>query len=452
MVPQNGETRHGDIQQERQDVLRALTMEKLLRGANLPLVMFEKLLELSEIRFSSDSFIVIVLTPVECANNAYFRWAPTESMTAEGAETFDRLVGDILSEFRSRLSPLGVLLDGNMWDCLPIIVNPHQALSDGELDYLLSDIAEACEAALAQVEARLHVQLKACISSPCRGLMSIYTAFRLAFDLTVYVTTNKVGGARVFTHAEYLSRPRQEPMLINDAIKRFYNAMGAWDFISAAKYLSSFLGSYVKMGTDSIRSLRYNIMGHLRVALCSMTPTVSPQQQEELLEEIDAILSAYTISIDDFNAPSSSGLSVDVLVFRIFEKIATVLQNDPPEGDSVIRQSAEYIRQNYGDPALSLTQISEQCGLQLSTYSRQFKKAFGLRPLEYLHQVRLNAAKSLLASTEQSLAAIAEAVGYMSCTSFIQAFKRYEGITPGKYREMFCLGQRENENRNEETP
>ena len=55
---------------------------------------------------------------------------------------------------------------------------------------------------------------------------------------------------------------------------------------------------------------------------------------------------------------------------------------------------------------------------------------------EYVNKVRLEHAKLLLANTKMSCADIGAQVGFRHPQSFVRAFKKYVGMTPGTYREI----------------
>lgn len=69
-----------------------------------------------------------------------------------------------------------------------------------------------------------------------------------------------------------------------------------------------------------------------------------------------------------------------------------------------------------------------------SAFSNRFTELAHKTPLQYVMFVRLQKARCLLVDTNQSLAAIAESVGYKSEAAFSLAFKRQFGIRPGEYR------------------
>ncbi|MEF3304698.1 AraC family transcriptional regulator [Paenibacillus sp. GYB003] len=94
-----------------------------------------------------------------------------------------------------------------------------------------------------------------------------------------------------------------------------------------------------------------------------------------------------------------------------------------------------YIEERYGDPDLSLAQVSEEFGYNASYFSRAFKETFGVKLIDYVTRIRVDKAAELLRETSVSIQEIAERVGYTNALSFIRAFKKLTGTTPGHYRK-----------------
>ena len=65
-----------------------------------------------------------------------------------------------------------------------------------------------------------------------------------------------------------------------------------------------------------------------------------------------------------------------------------------------------------------------------------FKDEFGISPKRYLLNVRINAAKELLADTDQKINDIAKEVGFSSQQRFNDIFKKYENMTPLHFRKI----------------
>jgi AraC family transcriptional regulator len=83
-----------------------------------------------------------------------------------------------------------------------------------------------------------------------------------------------------------------------------------------------------------------------------------------------------------------------------------------------------------------LNDIAEAVHLSPFHVARLFKQALGVSPHQYLIQVRVNSARSLLSagSGERSLAEVASAVGFADQSHLTRHFKRLLGVTPKQLR------------------
>lgn len=105
-------------------------------------------------------------------------------------------------------------------------------------------------------------------------------------------------------------------------------------------------------------------------------------------------------------------------------------QTDKPVGLRVM----EYVEENYQNPDLGVSMLGEIFGLTPSYLSRLFKEQANENMLSYIHRVRISHSKDLLDSG-MSLKDIAEQVGYLSVGGYNRVFKKYEGISPDKFRK-----------------
>ena len=96
----------------------------------------------------------------------------------------------------------------------------------------------------------------------------------------------------------------------------------------------------------------------------------------------------------------------------------------------VLEKTKQYIDEHYSDTELSLTTIGNAVGMQGNHLSRIFKERYGIAMLDYVTGVRISQAKRLIQENGCSVQEAAEK------TVFIRTFKKKEGITPGKYKEM----------------
>lgn len=107
----------------------------------------------------------------------------------------------------------------------------------------------------------------------------------------------------------------------------------------------------------------------------------------------------------------------------------------------LLEQLKQYIHARFTDPSLQLEQIADAFGLTASYATRFFKNQTGIPLMRYVDQLRMEQAKQLLRTTDLQLKDITEAVGYVDITNFIRKFKKYEGITPIRYRNVIKAEQ-----------
>ncbi|MFE8070923.1 helix-turn-helix domain-containing protein [Marinobacteraceae bacterium S3BR75-40.1] len=104
--------------------------------------------------------------------------------------------------------------------------------------------------------------------------------------------------------------------------------------------------------------------------------------------------------------------------------------------DPVIHAVEAHMAAHFGD-RINLDQLAETFHLSPRTFKRRFSHAVGETPLNYLRQVRIDAAKRLLENPGMTLDNVTVAVGYEDVSSFSRLFKRVTGLTPGEYRQRF---------------
>lgn len=78
--------------------------------------------------------------------------------------------------------------------------------------------------------------------------------------------------------------------------------------------------------------------------------------------------------------------------------------------------------------------LAKSAGLSRSGFAARFAEMVGEPPLQYLTRWRMKKAAQYLNEQNNTVAAVAESVGYLSEASFNRAFKRWEGTTPAAFR------------------
>jgi AraC family transcriptional regulator len=98
-----------------------------------------------------------------------------------------------------------------------------------------------------------------------------------------------------------------------------------------------------------------------------------------------------------------------------------------------LRAVLEYIDE-HPDAGPTLEQVAAVARLSPYHFARQFKKATGLPPHQYVILRRVERAKKLLQGGALSLAEVALHAGFSDQSQFSHHFKRMVGVTPGQFR------------------
>jgi len=112
------------------------------------------------------------------------------------------------------------------------------------------------------------------------------------------------------------------------------------------------------------------------------------------------------------------------------------LVRSAPHADSVVRGCEQWLKENYKQTN-AVTQVVEQAKIPERTLKRRFKAATGATLIEYIQNLRIEEAKTLLETGKMPVDDISVAVSYEDISFFRRLFKRLTGLTPSHYRRMF---------------
>lgn len=98
------------------------------------------------------------------------------------------------------------------------------------------------------------------------------------------------------------------------------------------------------------------------------------------------------------------------------------------------RRLIDCIDQHLGNYELSREWVAQECRMSEYVVGRIFRNVIKMSYTDYVRIRRLNKAKELLVSTDMTVTAIGNSLGYINISYFIRAFKEYVGTTPALYR------------------
>ena len=97
-----------------------------------------------------------------------------------------------------------------------------------------------------------------------------------------------------------------------------------------------------------------------------------------------------------------------------------------------LKQVLEFIEKNYANP-ITLQELSASVSMSPKYFCRFFSEMTHQTPVDYLNRQRIEEACLQLAATDDSITEIAYRNGFNDLSYFIRTFKKYKGMTPGKY-------------------
>lgn len=118
----------------------------------------------------------------------------------------------------------------------------------------------------------------------------------------------------------------------------------------------------------------------------------------------------------------------EICVSRRTENLSSVENNN--------QKIKNYILQNYENPQLSLSSISEYMALNASYLSTAFSRCEGITISNYILNIRIQKAEKLLLNSSMKISEISHCVGFINYTYFSSAFRRVKGMSPSEFRNQ----------------
>ncbi|PWW05086.1 AraC-like DNA-binding protein [Paenibacillus cellulosilyticus] len=86
---------------------------------------------------------------------------------------------------------------------------------------------------------------------------------------------------------------------------------------------------------------------------------------------------------------------------------------------------------------VGLPEIVDQAHMSVSYLNELFRDAFGMSPYSYLIQLRIRKAKKIMVTNPgMALKEVSILAGFNDVSHFVATFRKKEGMTPAKYREL----------------
>ena len=214
-----------------------------------------------------------------------------------------------------------------------------------------------------------------------------------------------------------------ERMLINEIIAENDDAIGLFDEIVARNFSDE-----RRLSPSEAARFTYAMIG------------TAVRVFQELKESPETLL-GHEVDFSSLFKEKDHYIAIDRIRSILAETIDAKKEKSGEEDDLMIGRMKEYIKDHYHENIM-LIDLSEKFNLTPKYCSTLFKKFSNDTFKNYLNQMRIEKACRILEKNPgMKIQDLSEKVGFSSSNSFIRAFSRVMGITPGTYAENVSSGR-----------
>lgn len=168
-----------------------------------------------------------------------------------------------------------------------------------------------------------------------------------------------------------------------------------------------------------------------RTGLSGKLIHLSPEERAKMVQCLEQILNEYRLM------PQGYETMITALTTEFLVTVVRAAANWRSDFKDIYPGILESISMMEGAPEqhFSLEQLARFSHMCVASYTKKFRTATGLSPMEYLLNVRLQQVRHFLKTSDLSIAEIADRCGFCDANYLIKLFRRELGITPTRYRK-----------------
>lgn len=388
---------------QQSSVVRADFLSKLLRGKYGNISLQHNAFAALDMAFISSDFMVVLF----CIEDKGKLVSITCGEDFEAKATLPGfVVTNVLEELLGQRHPHFVTEFDERIVC---VVNLRETEAAEPVQELV-DVGEELQSFFGKYYA---MTLTVAISNVHPGIHGMQEAYQEAVAALEY---KRIAGSGKIIRFQSLTNQVRDYFYPLENEHKLVNCIKSGEFDKAKQLLDDLIRSNFRDVTPTAEMTRYFMFDLASTVVKTVKELAADQPVEklfacetvgELQEEITHILAAVCGHIRSTTGNRSYELSQSVMAF---------------------------VNSHYGEITLNVAMIADNRGMTPSYLSKLFKEQTGESLSDYINRIRLAKAKLLLRTEGLTISDIAVQVGYLNSNALIRSFKKYEGVTPGKYK------------------
>ncbi|MEF9989979.1 MAG: AraC family transcriptional regulator [Christensenellaceae bacterium] len=192
-----------------------------------------------------------------------------------------------------------------------------------------------------------------------------------------------------------------------------------------------------KLLNEILGGIYFNSFGDLKIIKARVTELVVGLVREAVSSGA-GMDNAFALSGDYIAEIQKLGniRELDMWLAKVLNNIMfSVLPASNLRHTALVQIVKNYIAENYMKK-ISLNELADLAGFSVSYLSKIFKEETQKSISSYINHERIESAKKLLKTTDISLVDLAYVVGFEEQSYFTKVFKKLEGVSPGRYRDV----------------
>ena len=242
-------------------------------------------------------------------------------------------------------------------------------------------------------------------------------------------------------HGGYSERVQEYMTLLNIRLEASVYGIMVCDFVSRQETMLDWESLYKEVedlsGNGIVLYAYWNNSGSLGV----LAALEEEYQLQEAMELLYALFEVKKIGVSIIirsiaHELSKIGQKADEQVVNMASEVSEEdAVKTVKKTNSTAKQALLYIQENSSDYNLSLEMVAEKFQITPQHLSKIIKQQIDKSYKEYLTELRIDKAKSMLTDPEASVMDVCFECGYNNVSYFIKVFQKHTGKTPARYRD-----------------